>query len=340
MNHEFKAEVVEAMKDPKTYDEKVERIKTVQTYHSYIFLTGKYAYKIKKPVKYPYFDFTTLQKRKETLEKEVELNKRISEGIYLGVLPIKDFDGRIKIGGEGKIIEYVLKMREIPQETIMARLLEENKVDKKVIEELAKIIADFHSKAKTDEKIEKFGSLETIQFNWKENFEQTEVFKNRTITEEQFNFIKEKISFFIKENKDLFEKRIHDKKIRDCHGDLYSDSIFISDRIYIFDAVEFNDRFRFSDVASDIAFLAMDLDVKGKPELSEHLTQKYIDFTKDFELKRLLSFYKCYRAYVRGKVNSFKLNEVAPEEEKEKSKGLARKYFELSYKYASELAEP
>jgi hypothetical protein len=339
MNHEFK-EVIEAMMNPGTYDEKVERVRTVQTYHSYIFLTEKYAYKIKKPVRYPYFDFTTLQKRKETLEKEVELNKRISGGIYLGVLPVNESGGKIKIGGEGKTVEYVLKMVEIPQETIMTKLLEENKVGRDDIEELARIIAEFHSKAKTDKKIEKFGSLEVIRFNWDENFEQTEIFKNITVTEEQFNFIKEKIFKFLQENKGLFEKRVRDKKIRDCHGDLYSDSIFISDRIYIFDAVEFNDRFRFSDVASDIGFLAMDLDVKGRSDLSEYLIQKYVEVAKDFELKKLLNFYKCYRAYIRGKVNSFKLNEKTAEGEKEKAKELARKYFELSYKYASELAEP
>jgi len=337
MNYAFKG-VVQALLNPKAYDENVKHIKTVQTYHSYIFLTGKYAYKIKKPVKYSYFDFTTLQKRKATLEKEIELNKRTSKGIYVKVLPIKKMDGKIKIGGRGKIIEYVLKMREMPQETIMAKLLEKNKVDKKIIEKIAKIIADFHLKAKTSKRIDRFGSLKVIQFNWDENFKQTKAFKNKTITEEQFNFIEEKIYSFIDENRKLFEKRILEKKIRDCHGDLYSDSIFISDKIYIFDAVEFNDRFRFSDVTSDIAFLAMDLDAKGRPDLSEHLIQKYIELTKDFELEKLLNFYKCYRAYVRGKVNSFKSIDISVGEKKQ-TEELAKKYFDLCYKYAAELTE-
>jgi len=338
MNHAFKA-VVQAMLDPKTYDEEVRRIKKVQTYHSYIFFTGKYAYKIKKPVKYSYFDFTTLQKRKSTLEKEIELNKRTSKGIYIKVLPIREKDGKIKIGGSGKTIEYALKMKEIPQEKIMTKLLEKNKIDEKIIERLAKIIANFHLKARTNKKIGNFGSLRTIKYNWDENFEQTEAFKSKTITEEQFNFIKEKIHSFIDQNRKLFEKRIAGKKIRDCHGDLYSDSIFISDKIYIFDAVEFNDRFRFHDVASDIAFLAMDLDARGRPDLSEYLIQKYIEFTKDFELEKLLNFYKCYRAYVRGKVNSFKSTDSTSVEEKKQTEQLARKYFDLCYKYAAELTE-
>lgn len=330
-------EVIRAMENPNTYNERVKEIKTVQTYHSYIFLTGKYAYKIKKPVKYSYFDFTSLQKRKSTLEKEIELNKRLCKGLYVKVLPIKKMDGKFKIGGKGETVEYVLKMKEIPQETIMTKLLQENKIDKKIIEKIAKIIANFHLKAKTDEKIGKFGSLKTIKLNWEENFEQTEIFKNKIISNEQFNFIKEKVFSFIDQNRKLFEKRVSYKKIRDCHGDLYSDSIFISDKIYIFDAVEFNDRFRFHDVTSDIAFLAMDLDARGRSDLSGYLIQKYIEFTKDFESRNLLNFYKCYRAYVRGKVNSFKSNDSTSEEERKQVEELARKYFDLSYRYATEL---
>lgn len=338
MNHTFRS-VTQAMLDPKTYDEKVERIKSVQTYHSYIFLTGKYAYKIKKPVKYPYFDFTTLQKRKSTLEKEVRLNKRTSEGIYIKVLPIREKDGKIKIGGMGKTIEYALKMKEIPQEAMMTKLLKENKIDKKIIEKLAKIIANFHLNAKTSKRIDRFGSLRIIKYIWNEHFSQTEDFKNRTITEEQFNLIKEKIFSFIDQNKKLFEKRVLENKIRDCHGDLYSDSIFIADKIYIIDAVEFNDRIRCHDVASDIAFLAMDLDARGRPDLSDYLIQKYIELTKDFELKKLLNFYKCHRAYVRGKVNSFKSADAVPAEERNQAEKLARKYFGLCYRYASELTK-
>ena len=98
-------------------------------------------------------------------------------------------------------------------------------------------------------------------------------------------------------------------KVRFCHGDIHSGNIFVADQIYIFDAIEFNDRMRFSDVAADIGFLAMDLEFKNKPELAKLLVDKYIEYSKDLKIGEVLAFYKCYRAYVRGKVISFKLND-------------------------------
>jgi aminoglycoside phosphotransferase family enzyme len=139
----------------------------------------------------------------------------------------------------------------------------------------------------------------------------------------------------MKKNTRLFEKRIADARIRDCHGDIHSGNIFITDKIYIFDAIEFNERFRYSDVASDIAFLAMDLEFKKRHDLSDYLIEKYVKYSGDEELRKLLSFYKCYRAYVRGKVVGFKLED--PNVSGEEKKALveeAKAYFKLALSYA------
>ena len=113
----------------------------------------------------------------------------------------------------------------------------------------------------------------------------------------------------MEKNKALFESRIADKRIRDCHGDLHSGNIFITDKICIFDAIEFNDRFRYSDVAADVAFLAMDLDFQQRSDLADYFIERYLAYSKDQQLTQLLPFYKCYRAYVRGKVISFRLDD-------------------------------
>jgi aminoglycoside phosphotransferase family enzyme len=183
-----------------------------------------------------------------------------------------------------------------------------------------------------------FGSLATIRGNWNENYEQTREFVDKTISAEDFNFILRKIDAFIAQNEGLFEKRMADGRVKDCHGDIHSGNIFVTDGIYIFDAIEFNERFRYSDVASDVAFLAMDLDFKKRTDLSDYFVKRYVKYSRDRELTKLLPFYKCYRAYVRGKVTSFKLEDRSVgNEEKKIVTTEAKAYFKLSCTYAKNL---
>jgi len=327
-------QVVEALMKPEAYDEEPGKIELIQTHISFVFLTRNFVYKVKKAVDLGFLDFTTLEKRRLFCEKELELNRRLCEGMYLEVVPINR-SNIIKIKGEGKTVEYAVKMKRMPQEKMMSKLLEENKVDSKLIDRIAKIIAEFHSKAETNKRISRFGSLKIIETNWKENFEQTREFVDKTISTEEFNLIRERIDNFTERNLSLFEKRIADGRVRDCHGDIHSGNIFVTDRIYIFDAIEFNERFRYADVASDVAFLAMDLDFKQRTDLSNFFVEKYVEYSGDLELVKLLPFYKCYRAYVRGKVTSFKLKDPSVgREEKSGAIKEAKSYFKLASTYA------
>ena len=327
-------QVVEALMKPEAYPEDPGHIELVQTHISFVFLTRNLVYKVKKAVNLGFLDFTTLEKRRFFCEKELELNRRLCGDMYLEVVPINR-SNVIKIKGEGETIEYAVKMKRIPQEKMLSRLIEENKVDEKLVGRIAKIIADFHSKAETNERISEFGSLAIIETNWKENFEQTEEFIGKSISLKDFKQIQERVEDFLKRNTSLFEKRIADGRVRDCHGDIHSGNIFVAERVYIFDAIEFNERFRYSDVASDVAFLAMDLDFKERTDLSSFFIENYVKYSGDRELTELLPFYKCYRAYVRGKVVSFKLNDpnVGVKEKKAAVKE-AKAYFKLASAYA------
>ncbi len=330
-------DVVFALMNPESYDESVKEVSMMQTHISWIFLTGRYAYKVKKPVNFGFLDFTSLEKRKFYCEKELELNRRLASYIYLEVVPINQFHGKIKMKGDGKAVEYALKMRELPQESIMLNLLEKDRVDDIIIGKIAKIIADFHSNTEI-KTINQFDSFKMTKFNWDENFIQIKPFIGRTIDRDRFVFVESKIKGFLLGNKTIFEKRNAEGRVKDGHGDLHSGNIFISDKIYIFDAIEFNERFRFGDVANEVAFLSMDLDFHNKGDLSNYFVEKYIEYSKDEELKKLLDFYKCYRAFVRGKVISFKLNEEnISNDEKQESIKLAREYFDLAFDYATRL---
>jgi len=330
-------QIVDALLRPEAYPGAPGKIELIQTHISFVFLTEKYVYKMKKAVNFGFLDFSTLDKRHSNCLKELELNRRLCPSIYLEVLPITNSKG-LKVGGKGEVVEYALKMKRLPQDRLMTLLVKEDKVDKKTVDDIAKIVVTFHSKAQVTTEISEFGSLKIIKTNWDENFAQTEKYIGQTITKAQFDHMKEKIEGFMEKNKPLFQSRVANARIRDCHGDLHSGNIFITDEICIFDAIEFNDRFRYSDVASDVAFLAMDLDFHQKHELAEHFIKKYIAYSKDRQLTQLLSFYKCYRAYVRGKVISFKLDDKnITEKEKSAATTEAKAYFKLAYEYVNRL---
>ncbi len=325
-------ELVQALLDPKAYPDAPQGIELAQTQMSFVFLTDNYVYKVKKPVNLGYLDYTTLDKRRFYCQREVELNRRLCPDAYLGVVPIIRDKGNIFIGGQGEGIEYAVKMRRLPQEAMMNVLLGKNQVSSEMVGGVAEKLVEFHQKAETSASISAFGDLATVTQNTEENFTQTEKYIGNTISRGKYRYIKDYTNRFIRQNASLFHQRIAAGKIRDCHGDLHAAHICFSDGICIYDCIEFNDRFRYCDVASEVAFLAMDLDHYGRADLSRSFVKAYVDRSRDKELLGLLNFYKCYRAYVRGKVESFKLDDPYISE-KARVLATARRYFELAESY-------
>jgi len=326
--------IVRALLESQAYPHKPQKIELVQTQMSFILLTGEYVYKIKKPVNLGYLDYTTLEKRLFFCHQELELNRRLCPGAYLAVVPVVEEKGRFRVEGQDKAIEYAVKMKQLPQDRMMDVLLPRGQVTQEMIARVAEKLMVFHQKAETNQEIAAFGRLDVINHNCDENFAQTEKYIGTSITAEEYQHIKNYTDNFIDSNTSLFDKRVKEGKIRDCHGDLHAAHVCFTDDICIYDCIEFNDRFRYSDVASEIAFLAMDLDRYQQAGLSRHLVNAYVGLSHDEELLKLLNFYKCYRAYVRGKVESFKLDDpYIPEEEKAKVLTAARSYFELAESY-------
>lgn len=326
-----------SIKNPLFYGKDVNSVEIIQTHISYVALTGKYAYKIKKPMNFGFLDFSTLEKRKYFCKEEVKLNKRLCPDIYLGVVPITIKNNNFELSGKGKAVEYAVKMKEFPQEKIMTKLLEKEEIDEEILDKICEILNNFYKKSERSNEIDSYGSIETIKKNTDENFDQTKEVIDVTIPKEKFNYIKTVTNQFLAKKKIVFEKRIKNGFIRDCHGDLHSGNIVVSNnKVFIFDCIEFNERFRYSDVASDIGFLAMDLDFQGHPYHSSYFINRYVEKSKDLGIYDVLNFYKCYRAYVRGKVIGFKLNDPhINKKEKQEIIITAGKYFDLAYYYAA-----
>ncbi len=326
--------IVEALLKSEAYPHKPRKIELVQTQMSFLFLTGGYVYKVKKPVDLGYLDYTTLEKRRFFCHQELELNRRLCPDVYLEVVPIVRSEGQIRIGGQGETIEYAVKMRQLPREQMMDSLLLVNRVTEDMVASVAKKLAAFHHKARTSPEISAYGKLDAITTNTEENFSQTKKYVDVSISSAKYDRIKAYTDSFTKSNRSLFQKRVKNGRIRDCHGDLHAAHICFSDGIDIYDCIEFNDRFRYGDVASEVAFLAMDLDRYQQADLSQAFVNAYVRQSQDEELVLLLNFYKCYRAYVRGKVESFKLDDAyISQEEKTRVLAVARGYFELAESY-------
>lgn len=322
---------------PSAYPDDPEIVELLQTHISFIFITSNYVYKVKKAVNFGFLDFSTLEKRLFYCNKEVELNKRLSADIYLDVVPVNDEGEKLIIDGNGKIVDYAVKMKKIPMDTVMKKLLEDDKITNEMMERVAKKIADFHKIADNSTEIDEFGKMSMIKTNTDENFEQTMNYIGKSITKEDYDIIKDYTDEFYKNNHNIFEKRIQDKKIRDCHGDLHMEHICFSEPIIIFDCIEFNERFRYSDTAADIAFLAMDLDFHNRIDLSKSLIDSYVKYSDDSGIYNVLNFYKIYRAYVRGKVISFRLDDkYISDEDKSDAIKTARKYFDLAKLYVNQ----
>jgi aminoglycoside phosphotransferase family enzyme len=332
---------VKALLKPQAYPHKPQRIELVQTQMSFIFLTGEYVYKIKKPVNLGYLDYTTLEKRHFFCEQELELNRRLCPSVYLAVVPItmslrgaKRGSNLVSIDGQGKAIEYAVKMKQLPRDRMMDVLLRRDQVTLDMVASVAEKLVSFHQEAETNQEIAAFGGLDVIRQNCDENFGQTEKYVGLTILRAKYERIKGYTDDFIESNARLFEKRAKEGRIRDCHGDLHAAHVCFSDHICIYDCIEFNDRFRYCDVASEVAFLAMDLDRYWQASLSRHLVDTYVGLSHDQDLRKLLDFYKVYRAYVRGKVESFKLDDpLISQTEKGKASASARSYFALAESY-------
>ena len=352
--------LVEAMFRPEFYPHRPEHVEFIQTHISYIFIAGDYVYKVKKAVDFDFLDFTTIDRRRFYCNEELRLNRRLAPDVYLDVLEIgEDARGNIVLGKGARIVDYAVLMKKLPQDRMLQILLQQGKTDRAVMDAVARKLVDFHTHAATGGKIDEIGGVETIHRNHDENFEETRNYINTTIPEYQYLFIKYYAYDFMDRHQDLLAKRVHDHKIRDCHGDLHLEHICITDSgarlrqasglsnlyspddIIIFDCIEFNDRFRYEDVASEVAFLAMDLDYNEYPDCADTFVSAYIRHSDDREIGSLQNFYKCYYAYLRGKVISFRLGDSSISQyDREEEASTASRYFDLAYTYSGRLEKP
>ncbi len=289
---------------PDRYPHHPKVVTLVQTHISYVFLAGPYVYKVKKTVNLGFLDFSSPEKRRHFCEEENRLNRRTSEGIYLGVVDISKKNGRYFPDDSSNPVEAAVKMRHLPDELMFYQLILKNSITDKMLSQISSTIAEFHLAAETSEGISSYGKPDLIRDHAMENFEQLKPYIGATIESGQYEKLVRYTKTFIAKNKNIFLSRVKKNCIKDCHGDLRPKHIFVNDRINIIDCIEFNPAYRLQDTASDIAFLTMELDHMKRSDLSIKILNYYLSYTADYNMIPVIDFYKIYRAVVRSKVAS------------------------------------
>ncbi len=334
MNHAW---LVEAMKAPSFYPPPVKAVRFLQTHVSSVFLTGALAYKLKKPVDFGFLDFTTPELRRRFCEKEVELNRRLAPSVYLRVEPVTVVEGRPVLAGGGEAVDWVVVMRELAQELHGPEVLARGELTRAKMDAVVDRLVPFYREAATGPGVDEYGTLEGFKVNTDENFEQTAPYVDVVFPLSHYQAIRSYTEAFYAANRALFQRRVAGGWIRECHGDLHLGNIFFEESPIIFDCIEFNERFRCCDVATDLGFLVMDLEYSGRPDLARGVVERYVAQSGDRELPALIGFFACYRAYVRGKIACFTSDDPGLDEEARiAQRKKAAEYFALSHQYAQE----
>lgn len=320
--------------------ERAGEVKLIETHVSWVLLGADEVYKIKKPVKLPFLDFSTFERREEACRNEVRINRRLAPRTYLGVAPVrKSPKGQHTFGSRGVIVDWAVRMKRLDESRRADNLLIHHKLTREQVDAVAVAIASFHADSPSTPRIAWFGAPERIQSNAVANFTALhEEAASDLITEGGMDEIERWQGSFLGGHRDLFEQRMIDGAIRDGHGDLRLEHVFFdgddaSPKIdfEIIDGIEFDDRYRLGDVCADIAFFAMDLARLGRVDLAERFIAMYARAANDFELYRLVDFYESYRACVRAKIAAGVAGDhLAPEAVVDMARAEARRYLLLA----------
>ncbi len=314
--------IIPALSRAEAYPHSVENIQLIETHISWVFLTGHYAYKIKKNVNFGFLDFSTLARRRRFCEEELRLNRRLAPALYLGVVPICGSFQKATINGTGEVIEYAVKMRQFDTQNSFDALLAESKLTPSHIDESAQVLARFHSGIAIADKTSSYGTAEAIRQPAMENFDQLALSTNTIFTDNAAHPSQQQLQQQSQQQLHrwttnqhakligIFEQRKNAGFIRECHGDLHLRNIVIwQGRVTPFDGIEFSDNLRWIDVISELAFLLMDLDDHQQAVLARQLLNTYLSLTGDYAGLRVLRYYQVYRAMVRAKVAGLRLDQ-------------------------------
>ena len=330
--------LLDDLRRPEAYpDPRPSAVTLVTTHISWVFLTDREVWKLKRPVDYGFVDYTTVERRRQFCEDEVRLNRRLAPDVYLGVVPVRLGPAGHWFGPDGEIVDYAVRMRRLPDDRSMEALLRRGALTGDHLQRLASRLARFFTAAAP---VPEAGAIEAIRGPVTENFVEVEPFVGRFVSREVLDAVRDWQLGILEREAARFEERVRQGRIRDGHGDLRLEHVYFEDGDPIaIDCVEFSSRLRSGDAAGDVAFLAMELAARSRRDLGESFLAEFARESDDHDLYGVIDFYASYRAWVRGKVAALLAADPSTPPEKAARKAEeARALFRMARAYAAERA--
>lgn len=301
---------VALLRQKQTYPEKPARIEVIETHMSWVFLTPRHAFKLKKPVRYDYLDYSTLAARKKNCEEEVRLNQRLAPGVYRGVVALTlDTRGAARIEGQGEVVDWLVKMRRLPAERMLDYLIRHQSLGPVETHAVAEVLAHFYRECAAL-KIGAGEYLSRYERNVHVNHDAlaNPLYGLPVALVEAVHAAQKK---FLQCTPALLDRRTAEERIVEGHGDLRPEHVCLESPPVIFDRLEFNRAFRVVDAVEELAFLAMECERLGAPRIEEEFFAVYRRITGDYPPPQLVCFYKAYRACVRARLAIWHLHDAA-----------------------------
>ncbi len=286
---------------PNAYPARPSRVDTVETHMSWVFLTDAQVYKLKKPVRYDYLDFSTLKARRLDCEAEVNLNRRLAAAVYLGIIPLAlDAAGCLHLGGEGEIVDWLVQMRRLPADRMLDVLLRAHRVKQAEIAQLAQRLARFYAEAAV-EPIAPERYRERLAARITENMKELSSPEFGLGTALPEELARAQLGF-LQAYAERFDRRVAQGRIVEGHGDLRPEHVCLLPEPVVIDCLEFNREFRILDPADELGYLALECERLGAPEVGSWLLEGYTEASGDDPPAALLHFYQSCRAFLRAKI--------------------------------------
>ena len=274
-------------------------VELAETHSAVVFFVGDRAYKLKKPVRFDFLDFSTPERREQAVRRELALNRRIAPDVYLGIAEIHDV--------EGAVCDHMLVMRRLSADRRLAALVRSHSVDDDDLRAVARVVAAFHAGATHNDVIAAAGSPASIEAKIRADLEELRRLPSGLLDQDSIDDVARRATRYLAGRQRLLDQRVHAGWICDGHGDLLADDVFLlDDGPRVLDCLDFSDELRYGDVLADVAFLAMDLERLGAPRLAELFVDSYCELSGERHPKSLVDYYVAFRALIRAKVSALR----------------------------------
>lgn len=303
--------LVQRLLEPAAYPHPTQGIRLVETHISWVFLTGPFAYKVKKPVNFGFLDFTTLERRRGFCEAEVQISGRFAPDIYLGTVPITGSADEPRMDGQGRPIEWAVKLVQFDEAERLDNLFTAGRLTTVECERLGAEIARLEDSLAVADAASGWGTAARVRAAV--TTMGTRLCAARPDATDRINRLERWITRALAAAEPTITARIAGGRVRECHGDLHLANIVLHrGRMLAFDAIEFSPELRWIDVASDVAFLAMDLQSRSRPDLAAHVVSSWMETANDHAAAAVLPIYEVYRAVVRAGVAALRGDRDGP----------------------------